>query len=477
MDHLTQSKNAGMTHFRWVICALLFTATTINYLDRMVLSLTWSEFIAPEFHWNDNHYGTISACFSIFYAISMLFAGRFVDWIDLKKGFLWAIGIWSVGAIMHASGSIITGWWVGLPDKQALINETNVSVIGQIIMVSVTFFIFSRFVLALGEAAHFPAVIKATAEFFPKKDRAYAQSIANAGTCVGALVAPVSIPVIAYYWGWEMAYIIIGLLGFVWMGFWIFLYHKPDVHPKINKAELAYIQQDMYNEKPDSARKITFGEAFRYKQTWAFAVGRFMTDGVWWFLLYWAPHYLDTNFGLKTSDPQTMIALCVLWTITIFSIYGGYLSSLFIKKGMNPYASRMRAMLIFAFVPLLILLVQPMGAYYNSYWLPIIIIGIVGAAHQSWMANLFTTVSDMCPKSVVATVAGIGGMAGGIGAFLVNKGSGMLFVHAEATNMTYMGFEGKPAGYFVIFTICAFAYIVGWLIMKSLVPKYKTIEI
>ena len=480
-----------MTHFRWVVCTLLFFATTVNYLDRQVLSLTWSEFIAPEFHWNDNHYGTITALFSIFYAVSMLFAGRFVDWIGVKKGFLWAIGVWSVGAMMHAGCGIITAWWVGAPGKQALITETNIAVVGRIIMVSVTLFIFSRFVLAVGESANFPAVIKATAEFFPKKDRAFAQSIANAGTIAGAMIAPLSIPVIAYHWGWETAFILMGVLGFVWMGFWVFLYHKPDNHPKVNQAELAYIRQDPGEQRsanlatrstkdphlkqrsagfaslPEKG-KISFGEVFRYRQTWAFAVGQFMTVGVWWFLLFWAPRYLETNFGIKTSDPQAMLALFVLYSITLLSIFGGYLPTVFIKKGTDPYLSRMRAMLIFAFFPLLLLFVQPLGVYFNSFWLPVIIIGIVMAAHQSWIANLFTTVSDMFPQNIIATVSGIGGLAGGIASFAINKASGMLFEYAEATQLTFMGFEGKPAGYYIIFSICAFVYLAGWVIMRLL---------
>jgi MFS transporter, ACS family, hexuronate transporter len=474
-------RNNKMTKYRWTICTLLFFSTTINYLDRQVLSLTWKDQLVPEFHWTDSDYGTITALFSIFYAVSMLLAGRFVDWMDTKKGFLWAIGIWSAGACIHAfcgiaTSGILTGnWLVGFEgakdaiagfDKAALVTTTSVSL-----------FIFARFVLALGEAGNFPAAIKATAEYFPKKDRGFATSLFNAGATVGALLAPLTIPFIAKAWGWEMAFIIIGAFGFVWMGFWMVLYDKPDVHPKVSEAELAYIQQDIAQMGPDTGealvvKKMSFGECFRYKQTWAFAFGKFMTDGVWWFYLFWTPAYLKDIY--KMSNTQSAIPVFILYTITLLSIIGGWLPTYFVeKKGMNPYEGRMRAMLIFAFFPLLALLAQPLGGI--SFWFPVIIIGIAGAAHQAWSANIFSTVGDMFPKAAIATITGIGGMAGGIGSFLINKGSGVLFTHADKTQMQFLGFQGKEAGYFIIFSICAVAYLIGWVVMKSLVPKYRPI--
>jgi len=469
-------------NYRWTICVLLFFATTINYLDRQVLSLTWKDFLVPEFHWTDSDYGTITALFSIFYAVSMLFAGRFVDWMDTKKGFLWAIGIWSIGACIHAfcgiaTSGILTGnWFVNFEAAKHYINTGDN--VARVTTISVGLFIFARFVLALGEAGNFPAAIKATAEYFPKKDRALATSIFNAGATVGALAAPVSIPFIAKAWGWEMAFIIIGVLGFMWMGFWVFMYKKPEVHPKVNPAELEYIQQDIVTHNPLSEpviaaeKKMSFASCFRYKQTMAFAFGKFMTDGVWWFFLFWTPAYLKDIY--KMDSTQSALPLFVLYLITLLSIIGGWLPTYFVeKKRMNPYEGRMRAMLIFAFIPLLTLLAQPLGSY--SYWLPVIIIGIAGAAHQSWSANIFSTVGDMFPKKAIATVTGIGGMAGGIGSFLINKGSGLLFEHADKTQMQFAGFEGKEAGYFIIFSICAVAYLIGWTVMRSLVPKYKPI--
>ena len=479
---MTQKEKSKMTNYRWYICSLLFFATTINYLDRQVLSLTWKDYIAPEFHWTNVHYGNITALFSLFYAIGLLVAGRFVDWMDTKKGFLWAIGIWSVGGVLHAfcgiatSGILAGEWFVGFEGAKEIIENTqNVS---RVINVSVVFFIFARFVLAIGEAGNFPAAIKATAEFFPKKDRAFATSIFNAGATVGALAAPISIPLIASNFGWETAFILIGALGFVWMWFWNKMYQKPHDHPKVNQEELDYILQDkdqITDESIDAIGPvIPFLKTFTFKQTWAFMIGKFMTDGVWWFFLFWTPAYLSDVYGLTSDNPTAQLLLFVLYAITLLSIYGGWLPTYFVdKKGMHPYAGRMKSMFIFALFPLLTLLAQPLGSY--SYWFPIIIIGIAGAAHQAWSANIFSTVGDMFPKTTIATITGIGGMAGGIGSFIINKGSGTLFDFSQNTNMIFMGFEGIEAGYFIVFSVCSVAYLIGWIIMKILVPKYKPV--
>ncbi len=485
------TKNQKKTNYRWVICAMLFFATTVNYMDRQVLSLTWKDFIAPEFNWTDEDYGTITAYFSIFYALCMLFAGKFVDWMGTRKGYLWAIGVWSTGAVMHAfcgiatSGIVAGDWLVGFEGAKESIAEVvnNTAHVGLAVStVSVWLFLICRIVLAMGEAGNFPAAIKVTAEYFPKKDRAFATSIFNNGASVGALIAPLSIPLLARYFGWEMSFIVIGALGYIWMAFWIFLYAKPADSPKVNSAELAYINQDgdaieAKNGAADEP-KIGFGKCFTYRQTWAFIVGKFMTDGVWWFFLFWTPAYISDVYGYSSDSPMGMALIFVLYLITMLSILGGYLPTYFVdKKGMDPYAGRMRAMLIFAFFPLLGMLAQPLG--YISAWLPVILIGILGAAHQSWSANIFSTVGDMFPKSAIATVTGIGGMAGGVGSFLINKGSGMLFTYAENQGQafSFMGFEGKPGGYMIIFCICAVAYLIGWCVMKALVPKYKPIVV
>lgn len=510
---MKQQVSTKATNFRWTIVGLLFFATTINYLDRQVLSLTWKDFISPEFHWDNNDYGNITALFSIFYAASMIFAGKFVDWMDTKKGFLWAIGIWSIGAVLHAfcgiaTSGIITGnWLVGF--EGASHHISTVQNISKIINVSVTLFIFARLILAIGEAGNFPAAIKTTAEYFPKKDRALATSIFNAGATVGALAAPLSIPFIAKAYGWEMAFIIIGALGFLWMGFWVFYYKKPHENEKVNKAELEYIQQDQDdvptegNSSKSGENKFSIAQCFKYKQTWAFAFGKFMTDGVWWFYLFWTPAYLSSVYGMDST--QSAFPLFILYIITLVSIVGGWLPSFFVdKKGMNPYAGRMKAMLIFAFFPLLALLAQPGGKI--TYWIPVIIIGIAGAAHQAWSANIFSTVGDMFPKKAIATITGIGGLAGGIGSTIINKSSGWLFdfAHKNWTTIDGVPFlqkfpqyateripedlfkqlqasgsvisDGIDKGYMIIFSVCAVAYLIAWFVMKALVPKYNVIK-
>jgi ACS family hexuronate transporter-like MFS transporter len=457
---------------------MLFFATTINYLDRQVLSLTWDEFIKPEFHWNEDHYGTITSVFSIVYAICMLFAGRFIDWMGSKKGFLWSIGIWSAGACLHAICGVITESYVGLHTAAELGAATgDVAVV--IATISMYCFLVARCVLALGESGNFPAAIKVTAEYFPKKDRAYATSIFNAGASIGALFAPLSIPLLAKHCGWEMAFVVIGVLGFIWMGFWVFIYDSPSKSKHVNEAELEYIEQDKNEDSSvdtdrEEEKKIPFWKCFSYKQTWAFAFGKFMTDGVWWFFLFWTPSYLNTQFGIKTSEGLGVALIFTLYAITMLSIYGGKLPTIIMNKtGLNPYAARMRSMLIFAFFPLVVLFAQPLGTI--SPWLPVIMIGIGGAAHQSWSANIFSTVGDMFPKGAIASITGIGGMAGGIGSMILQKSAGKLFVYSDEVQLTFMGFEGKPAGYFIIFCICAVAYLIGWVVMKSLVPTYKPI--
>lgn len=467
-----------MTHYRWTICMMMFLALTINYLDRQVLSLTWDEFIKPEFHWNEMHYGVVTATFSIVYALGMLFAGRIIDWLGTKKGYLWSIGIWSAGACLHAFCGILTESVVGVEDKPHLIAATgDLAVL--VSTVSMYFFLAARCVLAIGESGYFPVAVKVTAEYFPKRDRAFATSVFNAGASIGALVAPLSIPLLAKYWGWEFAFVAIGVLGFVWMGFWVFMYAPPAQNRFVNQAELDYIEQDKLLEadllkEQEKVKNMPILQCFRYRQTWAFLLGKFCTDGVWWFFLFWTPSYLNTQFGIKTSEGLGMALIFTLYFITMLSLVGGKLPTIFINRNKNPYAARMRAMFIFAFVPLVVLFAQPLGTI--SPWFPIILIGLGCAAHQSWSANIYTTVSDMFPKNAIATVTGIGGMAGGVSSMLMQSCAGSLFVYADEVQLEFMGFVGKPAGYFIIFCICSVSYLIGWSIMKILVPKYKIIQ-
>ena len=466
---MSSIKTNKMTNWRWVMCAMLFFATTINYMDRQVLSLTWKDFISPEFDWNDDIYGTITAAFSFFYLVANIFAGKFVDFVGTKKGYFWSIVVWSIGAVMHAFCGIFT---------LQVIGATGVMVA----TVSMYAFLVCRCILAAGEAGNFPAAIKVTAEYFPKKDRAFATSIFNSGASVGALAAPMTIPILAKVTSWEMAFIIIGALGFIWAAVWIFVYDKPSQSKFVNEAELNYMNSDEEEETAADAadeKPMSYAKALSFKQTWSFAFGKFMTDGVWWFFLFWAPAYFSDQYGYRSDSSMGIALIFTLYAIvTVLSMFGGYLPKLFVeKKGMNPYQGRMLAMFIFALFPVLALFAQPLGQY--SAWWPAIIIGLVGAGHQAWSANIYSTVSDMFPKSAVATITGIGAAAGGLGSMLINKGSGMLFTYAEAEGeaFTFMGFDGKPAGYMIIFCICAVASLIGWVVMKALVPKYKLVVI
>ena len=466
---MSSIKTNKMTNWRWVMCAMLFFATTINYMDRQVLSLTWKDFISPEFDWNDDIYGTITAAFSFFYLVANIFAGKFVDFVGTKKGYFWSIVVWSIGAVMHAFCGIFT---------LQVIGATGVMVA----TVSMYAFLVCRCILAAGEAGNFPAAIKVTAEYFPKKDRAFATSIFNSGASVGALAAPMTIPILAKVTSWEMAFIIIGALGFIWAAVWIFVYDKPSQSKFVNEAELNYMNSDEEEETAADAadeKPMSYAKALSFKQTWSFAFGKFMTDGVWWFFLFCAPAYFSDQYGYRSDSSMGIALIFTLYAIvTVLSMFGGYLPKLFVeKKGMNPYQGRMLAMFIFALFPVLALFAQPLGQY--SAWWPAIIIGLVGAGHQAWSANIYSTVSDMFPKSAVATITGIGAAAGGLGSMLINKGSGMLFTYAEAEGeaFTFMGFDGKPAGYMIIFCICAVAYLIGWVVMKALVPKYKLVVI
>ena len=478
-----------MSNFRWVICALLFFATTVNYLDRQVLSLTWKDFISPEFGWTDNDYGTITATFSIIYALCNLFAGKFIDKLGTKKGYLWAIFIWSLGACLHAACGVGTS---------ALKAAGFVAMMG--ITASVWLFLACRAVLALGEAGNFPAAIKVTAEYFPKKDRAFATSIFNSGSSVGALAAPLTIPIIAKFWGWEMAFIVIGALGFVWMGFWVWLYKKPAENPRVNAAELKYIESDEAGEEvkvkgegegKGEEKKISYGKAFSLRQTWSLVFGRFLTDGVWWFFLFWTPGYFSDQFGYKSDTLEGMVLIFSLYAIVTFVSIGLCKIPTYMvdKRGMNAYEGRMVAMFIFACFPLLALGAQPLGVFGSALAVNMqkflaamgvaVLIGLACAGHQAWSANVYSVVGDMFPKSTIGTLTGIAQFAAGCGSFMVNKCAGKLFTYAadKGDAFAFCGYTGKPAGYMVLFSYCAVAYIIGWCFMKGLVPHYKKVEL
>ncbi|MVN92069.1 MFS transporter [Mucilaginibacter aquatilis] len=439
--------NIKMSNYRWTICALLFFATTINYLDRQVLSLL-KPLLSKEFGWSDSDYGTIVGVFSLAYAFSMLFAGRVIDYLGTKAGYAWSIILWSVGAIVHAFAHMVPS-----------------SILG---------FSLGRTVLAVGESGNFPAAIKTTAEYFPKKDRALATGIFNSGANVGAILAPIVVPWIAEQWGWQWAFIGIGAIGFIWLIFWLLLYEIPSKNRKLSQSEYEYIHSDEIQqhepievERVEEGRKFTYLECFQFKQTWAFAFGKFMTDGVWWFFLFWLPAYFKAQYNMEGTAISLPIA--VLYTITMVgSIGGGAFPTYFINKGYDAYTGRMKAMFVIALFPLVVLLTPYLSQF--SYWWAVGLIAVGASAHQAWSANIFTTVGDMFPKKAIATITGIGGMAGGIGSFLLSKGAGMLFDHYSA--------EGHiQTGYSIMFILCALAYIIAWVVMKALVPKMKPIEL
>jgi ACS family hexuronate transporter-like MFS transporter len=457
--------NETVSKYRWSICALLFFATTVNYLDRQVLSLL-QPLLSEEFGWTNTDYANITAVFQLVYAVAMLFAGRFIDWIGTRRGYAWAIILWSVGAVIHAFA-------VGIGGAVAPV----FSIVGLVLPLSVLGFMVGRTVLAIGEAGNFPAAIKTVAEWFPKKERSLATGIFNSGANVGAILAPLTVPWIAAHLGWQMAFIVVGAIGFLWIIFWFAFYDSPAVmlrKGRITQGEYDHIHSDKDEVSivPETAEdgktgKVAWWKLLGFRQTWSFFIGKFLTDGVWWFFLFWLPAYLKSQYGIEGT--AVMLPLGVLYSMTMVgSVGGGWFPAYFIGKGMEPYSARMRAMLIIALFPLVVLAAQPLGHF--SMWIPVVLIGIGASAHQAWSANIFTTVSDMFPRKAVASVTGIGGMAGGIGGVVVSKVAGPLFDHYEALGHI-------ETGYTIMFTFCAVAYVLAWVIMRSLVPRFKAVNI
>jgi ACS family hexuronate transporter-like MFS transporter len=446
-------RRTDIGNYRWRICALLFFATTINYLDRQVLSLL-APTLSIEFGWSNTDYANIAAAFQLVYAISMLFVGRVVDRLGTKYSYQLAILVWSLGAVAHAY-AIALGETV----------NSLFSIIGlAAVPVSVAGFVVARAILAIGEAGNFPAAIKATAEYFPKSERSLATGIFNSGANIGAILAPLTVPLIAALWGWQAAFIWIGAIGLVWILFWGVMFDEPARQRRLGSAELAYIQSDAGDGQQDvvPVSRPTWTGLLRQRQTWAFAAGKFLTDGVWWFFLFWLPKYLSAAYGISPAD--MVLPLTVVYSMTMVgSIAGGWWPSVFIRRGDQPFEARMKAMLRIALIPLVVLLAQPLGGV--SYWLPVLLIGVGASAHQAWSCNLMTTASDMFPKNSVASVIGIGGLAGGIGAVLMTKLGGRLFDY-------YGGLGQIQTGYLIMFSICATAYLVAWAVLKLLAPVH-----
>jgi ACS family hexuronate transporter-like MFS transporter len=425
--------------FRWIICGLLFFATTVNYLDRAVISLV-KEYLDVEFKWTNTDYANITIAFQTAYAVAMIFAGRLIDWLGTKTGYAWSLITWSLAAMSHF-----------------LINSN----IG---------FIFARIGLGVTESGNFPAAIKTVSEWFPKKERSFATGIFNAGTNVGAIIAPLSVPFIAATYGWRLTFLIIGATGFVWLIFWSVFYDAPQKSKRLSKAEYDYIHSDrdeQSNEVTADTPQVSWFKLLRYKQTWAYGLGKFLTDGVWWFYLFWLPSFLKEQYGLTKTQLAFPTAL-VFIIATIGSVYGGWLPLKLISGGMEVFKARKRAMLIYAACALPVLICQWIGGY--SLWFAVLMIGFAASAHQAWSANLYTTVSDMFPKYAVASVIGAGGMLGGIGGILVSKVAGALFDY-------YKGLGHIGTGYFLVFLYCGVAYLLAWTLMHYFVPRMERIDL
>jgi MFS transporter, ACS family, hexuronate transporter len=421
-----------MSHYRWRVVALLFFATTINYLDRQVIGLL-KPTLEQEFGWSETDYSRIVLAFSVAYAIGLVFFGRIIDQIGVKRGYAVSIVAWSVAAIAHAAAASTVG------------------------------FMAARAALGLGESGNFPAAIKSVSEWFPKKERALATGIFNSGANIGAVVAPVMVPWILGVWGWEEAFVITGAIGFIWLIFWQMWYDKPENRPEVNADERAYIQSDPVQQGDE--KPVQWSRLFRVRQTWAFFFGKFLTDPIWWFFLFWLPSYFSSTFQLDLKKPNLALVVVYMAT-TIGSIGGGYLSGWFIQRGMTVFRARKTAMLIFAFCVVPIILAQ----FATNIWQAVALISLTAAAHQAWSANIFTTVSDMFPKNAVSSVTGIGGMAGSAGGILFPLLVGWLLdSYKAAGNIT--------AGYNVLFMVCGGAYLLAWVIMHLFAPKMEPVQL
>lgn len=417
---------------RWQIVALLFFATTINYLDRQVIGLL-KPTLSEQFNWTEKDYSRIVMAFQAAYAIGLLIFGKFIDVIGTKLGYSISIVVWSVAAIFHGLATSTFGFGV------------------------------MRALLGIGEAGNFPAAVKTVAEWFPKKERALATGIFNSGANIGAVAAPILVPWILGVYGWEMAFILTGAVGFVWLIFWLIYYQKPTEHPKVSELELAHIQSDVEDQTEE--KPIAWIKLFSIKQTWAFVFGKMLTDPIWWFFLFWLPGYFSSTFNLDLKKPS--LALILVYTATtIGSIGGGYLSGYFIDKGWAISKARKTSMLIFAICVVPIMLAQ----YCTNIWQAVALISLAAAAHQAWSANIYTIASDMFPKNALSSVIGIGGMAGSVGGILFPLVVGILLdKYKLAGNITI--------GYNILFVICGSAYLLAWLIMQYFAPKNEKVVI
>ncbi len=421
-------------NYRWIVVTLLFFATTINYLDRQVIGLLKDD-LAKQFNWSEKDYSNIIMAFSTAYALGLLFFGRLVDKIGTKLGYIISLVIWSVSAMMHAV--VKTTFGLGV----------------------------ARAALGAGESGNFPVAIKTVAEWFPKKDRAFATGIFNSGANVAAIIGPPLIAWIDTRYGWQDAFLWTGAIGFIWLIFWAIFYDIPAKQKRLSKPEFDYIHSDEQDIVTDASKKVRWAQLLGIRQTWAFILGKFLTDPVWWFYLFWIPSYFNTTYGFNIS--KSAIYVSTIYLASSFgSILGGYLSGWFIKVGWPVYKARKTAMLIFAICVVPIVFVQ----YTSGAWAAVGLVSLGAAAHQAWSANIFTTASDMFPKKTVSSVVGVGGMAGSVGGILFPLLIGIILDHFKRVSSITVGYN-------IIFIICGIAYLLAWFVMHLLSPTMKKAEI
>ncbi|MEX3957692.1 MFS transporter [Trinickia sp. EG282A] len=423
-----------LSKYRWRVCALLFFATTINYLDRQVLGLLKPS-LALQFNWTETQYSYIVVVFTACYAIGMLLSGKLVDKVGVKIGYGVCVLLWSIAACGHALVRSTLGFGV------------------------------MRALLGISESGSFPCAVKSVSEWFPRKEQALAVGILTAGTSIGAVAAPAVVPWLAATYGWEAAFFVTGLTGFVWLGFWCVMYQAPLKHRKVTKAELEYISEDAASPSTVEPAKVRWVSLFKLRPTWAFFAGKLLTDPIWWFMLFWLPSYFNSRFHLDLKNLGLPLVIVYIST-SMGSIGGGWVSSALIRRGWSVTKARQTTMLVLAF------LVTPiaMSPWINDMWAMVALLSLAAAAHQGWSANLFTTASDMFPKAAVGSVVGIGGLAGALGATLFP-----LFVGAVLDHFKALGHIN--AGYNILFVICGSAYLVAWVAMKVIRSSNQTVDI
>lgn len=463
------------TIYRWTICGLLFFTTTINYLNRQILSLL-QPLIKYDFHWSDSDYGTITATISLAYAFTLPSVGRIIDKLSPKSSVTIIIAMWSTIACLSALSCFLIEKIVDLPDSEVLCMVTNRAVLDKITSWSILIFVVIGCIIAMGEAGNFPSITKAAIECFPNEKLSFATDLFNSGVVVGIILAALISPFLATAIGWSKTFLVFGIIGFICLILWLLLYRSPQKNASKNNAKSACKSQDNNKGETvfcDPQKKISIFSYLKYRQVWAFAFGKLMTDGVWWFFIFWTPAYLVAEYGLKMTELALPMAL--LYFITVFgSIFVGKLPNYYVNKGMESYSDRMRTMIIIALFSLLVLFVQPLGHLKlwngNGYWIAIILIGLSGLAHRAWAANILPTLGVMIPNEAITSISCIGGMAGGIGSFVIQKCSGIIL------DYSLVEWGSKYKGYTIIFTFCALAYLIGWNIIKILVPQFKPIE-